>query len=169
MIDHMGPLNFQSAMSILPQKKTAKNSKNQGISEMFCSLAHDLMQFAQNFGPHDDFSDLSWPSSHELLQNSAWVLICLRKKNWLFLVFFPWRGSAKFQIQFFWPWRMSKFCLESSRSNLGCLNLSLQFQRQKGEKMHLIFCWFLLNVTLSFVPRGANGGLPFSALLCEFN
>ena len=89
MIDHMGPLNFQSAMSILPQKKTAKNSKNQGISEMFCSLAHDLMQFAQNFGPHDDFSDLSWPSSHELLQNSAWVLICLRKKKLAVFGFFP--------------------------------------------------------------------------------
>ena len=37
---------------------------------------------------------------------------------------------------------MSKFRFVTSRSNLGCANLSLQLKRQKGEKMDLIFAVF---------------------------
>ena len=70
-----------------------------------------------------------------------------QQKFLLFLVFGLWRGNVNFQIQIFCPWRLHKFRLVPSRSNLGCANLSLQLQRRKGEKMDLIFavfcCFFL--------------------------
>ena len=53
-----------------------------------------------------------------------------------------WRGGAKFQIQIFCPWRMSKFKLEPSKPNLGCSHLSLQFQKQKRWKNPFGFSGF---------------------------
>ena len=161
-------------MEIPFQKKSRKNRKNQvhfshlcaGWSMIWCKLlkilglmmnlviyhGHQAMNFSKIL--HGCWFVSEKPKSRK----KAEKLFC-------FLVFGLWRGGAKFQIQIFCPWRMSKFKLEPSKPNLGCLHLSLQFQKQKRWKnapdfsvfsVFSVFCYMKLSFFELHIPSSVS-------------